>query len=346
MRRENAAAGAVDDFGFDCSGFEGGNELVAEHQGLGIFDIEPRRRAINFAHAINPVRMDEAGKAPFAAQDVGQQDAVLSGVFAVHLIVRAHDAGDAGIECMLEVRQVDFVQRALVDADVDGESRVLHRIERKMLDRRNHIMRLNASAQRGTHGPQMVAIFAVGFLRAPPGGMAQQVHADCARQRAALSARFDRHGFADAPFEIDVEARAARHRAGKGGRRIARHPTRTVGKVQRRQAEAIDPTPGAVGFGAPGLVGTIGRKESPPRHHADLFRQRGVSKDCLDPHGLLLECQPLGWQQISHWHSFPFRPVQHSVSAARRRRAPTVTEPPDRLSHRCENGQWRADIAA
>ena len=86
-----------------------------------------------------------------------------------------------------------------------------------MLDRRDHIMMLNAGRKRRTHCPQMMWVFAVSFLRSPPAGMAQQVDADRARQVAPLRAHFGPHRDADALFKISIKARAARHRAGKSG---------------------------------------------------------------------------------------------------------------------------------
>ena len=72
------------------------------------------------AEPVDEVRGDVAVPVPLVAQDVGEQRAVLAAPLAVDRVVGAHHAGDAGAGDPAEVREVDLVQRPLVDGDVDA----------------------------------------------------------------------------------------------------------------------------------------------------------------------------------------------------------------------------------
>ncbi len=103
--------------------------------------------------------------------------AVLAGALAVDRVVGAHDASDALVDDRLEVRQVDLVERVLVDGDVDREPRVLHRVAARSASRTPS----RAPAPRGSGAAPISPqhrVLAVGLLGPPPGGVAQQVHAD------------------------------------------------------------------------------------------------------------------------------------------------------------------------
>ena len=306
--REDAAAGPVDDFGLNRTGLYRRDQFLAEHQRLRVLDIKARSRAKGLVDALDPVRMDKAVKAPFAAQDIGQQDAVLAAILAVHLVIGTHHAGDAGVEHHLEMWQVDFVQGPLIDPDIDGEAGVLHRIERKMFDRGADVVRLDAAPQRRPHGAQMVAVFAIGFLRPAPARVAQQVDADGPRQVAALRARLDRHGLADPGLEFGVEARPARHRAGKAGGIAPRHPARAIGEPERRNAQPFDPAAGAIGAGTKAAAILAERlEEAAAGHHADLLDQGRLGQDCVDRCSNLGRSHPLARPKVGRDSHFSGR---------------------------------------
>jgi hypothetical protein len=170
LRAQDAAAGAVDHLGFDGTLVDRRDQLFAEDQRFGVFDIEPRRGAIEFVHAAHPVGMDEAFELPFIAQNIGQQHAVLPREFAIDLVVGAHHRSNARVEAMLEMRQIDFVQGALVGLHIDLEAGVLHRIQREMLHRADDIMRLDAGAHRGAHHAEVIGVLAIGFCARPQAG--------------------------------------------------------------------------------------------------------------------------------------------------------------------------------
>src|SRR5208337_4874466 len=68
------------------------------------------------------------------------------------------------------------MQRPRIDRHVDLEPGVLHRVEGKMLGAGHHVT-LHPARQRCAQRAEMVGIFAVGFLRAAPCRVTQQVDA-------------------------------------------------------------------------------------------------------------------------------------------------------------------------
>jgi hypothetical protein len=65
-----------------------------------------------------PVGGDEAFEADFVTENLDQHVGIAAGLRAVDLVVGAHDGGDAGLDCIDEGRDVDFVEGLLVDEDV------------------------------------------------------------------------------------------------------------------------------------------------------------------------------------------------------------------------------------
>ena len=64
-----------------------------------------------------PVGYDDAIEAPVVPQHVSQQPLVATAVFAVESVVGAHQRPRTPLfDSNLEIRQIDFAQRALVDA--------------------------------------------------------------------------------------------------------------------------------------------------------------------------------------------------------------------------------------
>jgi hypothetical protein len=79
------------------------------------------------------------------------------------------------------MREINLVQGPFVEAHIHLEPRILDRVGGEMLDRRDHIMGLDACPQRCPHQAEMHRVLPIGLLRPPPGWMAQQVDAHRAR---------------------------------------------------------------------------------------------------------------------------------------------------------------------
>lgn len=104
----------------------------------------------------------------------------------------------------------------------------------------SHHMPLHAAHQRGAERAEMEGIFSVGFLRASPSRVAQQVDADAAEIVAAEGAQFPPDHVADALLELRIKGGAARHRDGKGGRAFHDDAARAIGEPDAGNAEARD----------------------------------------------------------------------------------------------------------
>ena len=246
--------------------------------------------------------MDEPGKAPFAAQNVGQQHFVLPAIFAVDLIVRAHHAAHAAIDQGFEVRQINFVQGPLINLYINREAAVFERIERKMLGRGANIVRLDALRQRRPHRAQVMLVLAIGFLRAAPAGVAQQIDAHRARQVAALRPRLDPHRRADPRFKVNIEAGSTRHCARKTGGIAACDPARAIGKPESGDVQPLDPAAGAIRpRPEPAAIFAERLEKAVAGHRADLFLQRRCRHDCSDRLGNFLRRHARARSETRHW---------------------------------------------
>ena len=285
---QNAATGGVDDAGLYMAGLDGGQKRVAEDQGLGVLHIQPGGCSVDIPQPVDPIRMHKAVKAPLAAQDVRQELAVLSAIDAIPLVVGAHHAGAAGVDRALEVGKVDLAHGAAVAADVDREADVFDGVHREVLHRGDDVMGLQPDGEGGAHFSEMVRILAIGLLSPSPPRVAQEVHADRAGEGAPLGARLNAHDLADAALQVDIEGRPPGHGAGKAGGVAPGDAARPVREEEGRNAEALAPSAGGVGFAspAPAALGVLD-EEAAPRHHGDLFRHRRFRQDGVDPRLLL-----------------------------------------------------------
>jgi hypothetical protein len=181
------------------------------------------------------------------------------------------------------VGQVDLAHRALVADDVDLEPRVLHAVQREVLDRRDHVVGLDALRQRRAHLADVVRVLAIGLLCAPPRRVAQQVDADRPRQRAPLRPRLHPHDLADAALQVRVEAGPPRHAAGEASALAPRHAPRPVGEVERRQAQPRATPACRVRVAAPAVsAGLEHLHEAAAAHHGDLLVERQLGQHGFD----------------------------------------------------------------
>lgn len=116
------------------------------------FLVEAGNRSIDRAMHRAPVRHDPAPKAPIALQHAVQQNIVLAGIDAIHTVVGAHNgAGVALLDGDFKRQEVGFAQRRHVDPGVEHRAASLRVIEREMLDRRDHVLVLDAADRRANH---------------------------------------------------------------------------------------------------------------------------------------------------------------------------------------------------
>ena len=221
-RRHDVLDGAVDVLPCGIAALEGGSEVLGAHHSVGHLDVKAsgqRRRCV--AEAVDPVADDEPLEPPLVAQDVRQQLAVLAAPFTVDAVVGRHHRRHTLVDDPTEVRQVDLVKGDLVDLDVDGETCVLHRVAREVLDARHHVA-LQPSGQCRAELTDVVRVLAVGFLGSSPRRVAQHVDAHSAGEVGPDRAQLPSHGLADPLFQSRIPGRAAGHRH-RETRRIPHH---------------------------------------------------------------------------------------------------------------------------
>ena len=232
------------------------------------------------------IRDDKALEAPFTFEDIAQQVGVVATPFTVEAVVGAHDRGDPGIHNPFEMGQIYFPQSSLINPHVDFKAGVLDAIAGKMLDT-GHNVALHTPGQGRPHLAQVVWIFPVGLLAAPPGWMAQQVDADPTEEISALGPGLDPDRRADPLFQFDVPTGAPAHRHRETGRLADHDPARPVCEGQRRDAQpGLGPSqvgPGIVVAGQGVQIDTQGLLIS--GHLVDFLAQGHASQQRL---GLLL----------------------------------------------------------
>ena len=129
----------------------------------------------------------------------------------------------------------------------------------------------------------MKRIFAIGFLRAAPARVTQQIDAHRARQVAVLRANFRAHRFADTLLQVPVPASPTCHCGGKACRIAASDTSRSIGKIECRHVQAFAAATCSIRFRAPLIVGALhGFHESPSRHHRDFLFERSLLEDAVD----------------------------------------------------------------
>jgi len=140
------------------------------------------------------------------------------------------------------VRQVDLVQRDLVDLDVDGEAGVLHRVAGEVLHAGEDVA-LQPTGQRCAELTDVVRVLAVGLLGPAPRRVAQEVDAHRAREVRPGRAQLATDGIAHPLLELGVPGGPAGHRH-REARVVADEPApRVISRlceVTRRAVDAAD----------------------------------------------------------------------------------------------------------
>ena len=102
------------------------------HVQAGVDEVDGMNRA--------PVRGHESLEAELVAQDFGERGLVAAGKSSVEAVVGAHDRRDAGLDSRVEGRNVDLVQRLVVDPDVAAVGVIAHEV----LDLGHDMLRLDS----------------------------------------------------------------------------------------------------------------------------------------------------------------------------------------------------------
>lgn len=182
---------------------------------------------------------DVSVEAPFAAQDVLQEQRARAGALAVDAVVRAHHGLDAPLaHARLEGGQIGLAQVLLRRADVKGvpfalgtgmDGVVLRAGRRLQVD---GIVPLDAADERDAHPSGEVRIFAPRLDAASPAGIAEDVHvrtpeveprvhlppASGGDGRKILDAPLVRNRRGDLAHELRIETRRHADRLGEHGR--------------------------------------------------------------------------------------------------------------------------------
>ena len=236
-----------------------------------------------------PVGHCEPVKAPFAAQDVGQQQPVLAGIGAVYAVVAAHQRPGAALpHGGLKGGQVDLVQGALVHAAVYRKAARFLAVGGKMLGAGGHALPLHALDEGGGQFPGQEGVLAVIFKVAAAQGAALDVDGGPQHHLHPGGAGFAPQGRAHAAGQRGVKAGGRRapggeaHRldavVGGGAAGLLRaQAVRPVGHHHRRDAQPFHR------FGAP---------EIPAGTQPGLFFQRQGSYQFFyrNAHGWQLLC--------------------------------------------------------
>ena len=175
-----------------------------------------------------PVGDHHAVKAPLVAEYVRQQAAAVAAIFAVHLVVRAHDrAGTALADGDLERRQVNLPQCALVYDAVGDEPLALLRICRIVLQAGADARALHPAYERGGKLSGQVRVFAVVFKVTSAQRAALYIDAGAEHHPHAVAQSFLAYRAAYVLQQSVVPRAGQRHRGrkarGRSGRMDAEH---------------------------------------------------------------------------------------------------------------------------
>ena len=224
----------------DRSGFDRVLQLNIElHAGPGHFQVlSAVGRADGIVYAA-PIRNREAAEAPFAFEDLVDQEIVGRAVQTVQLVVGRHDGPRVGLlHRRLERGQVDFAQDALVDLDVDGEPIPLLVVAREVFRGRADAPALDTFHVAHGDPRSQIRVFAERLEVAPVERRAADVDAGPQQDVEALAARFLGQRNADALHQFGIPGR--RH-ADAGGEATAlaavAHAVRTVGDLDAGNSE-------------------------------------------------------------------------------------------------------------
>ena len=111
----------------DFAALDGCGQMLLAHHAIWHLNIEAcNDRGTSIADTQNPIADDKPFEAPLVAEHIVEQLMALSAPFAVDAVVRRHHRSNAFVDHPTEVRQVNLVQRHIVDQNINGEPSVLH----------------------------------------------------------------------------------------------------------------------------------------------------------------------------------------------------------------------------
>ena len=210
---------------------------LVEERHLNVLTCPHRLGAI--AQAEDEVSDYIAAKAPALLKNAGEQHFVLAAVLSVDRVVGAHDARHTCIYTPSEVRQIDLMQGARTDLDVNAETRVLHRIQRVVLGT-GHRVTLHAAHCSGAEACKMFRVFSVSLLRTAPSRMTRQIDADATEEIPPQRTNLTADRLADPFFKIDIESCSASHGNGECRRSAHDDTTGSIEELQSINSKALD----------------------------------------------------------------------------------------------------------
>ncbi len=212
----------------------GGAQSVGERLGLPQDGVDLRtallveavERALP-ARCATPIGHDPTAVSPSAFQHVIDQDVVRRGVVTVDLVVgRHHGAGLCPLDGDLEGQQVGFAVRVGIDDRVQPVPVGLVAVQRVVLDRRDHTLRLYpVDRLRGHRGAQK-RVFRKVFEVAAVARVARQVHRGRQLDVESAAAGLPADRLAGGTRQRRVEAAGQRQRAGQRCRGVTRDGSR------------------------------------------------------------------------------------------------------------------------
>ena len=242
-----------------------------------------------------PVGDHHALKAPFPAQNAGEQLFMVAAMGTVEFGIGTHHRGRLSLpDGDLESGEIQLPQGALVQDTVRGEAAKLLGVGREVLETGSHAPALHPADKARRQFACQKRVLAEILKVSPAQGVAFQIRPGAQYQPHPLFSRFFANGRTDALQQIGVPAGGGGHFGRKAGGRAGHiHPhhirgvflfAQTVGPVAHKQRG------NAVFFVCLGFPKVLAGTEG------DLFFQRHPAQNLFNP----VHCSPpIGWGQHS-----------------------------------------------
>ena len=126
-------------------------------------------------------------------------------------IIGTHNGHRAGINALLEMREIHFLQGLFIRMNIHRKSDVFNAVAGKMLRAGDNAVILHRFCQCSAHFSEQKRILAICFLRSAPAGIAQKVNAYTGKIVGAAGNHFFCNGCADLIFKLIVKRSASCH---------------------------------------------------------------------------------------------------------------------------------------
>ena len=230
-----------------------------------------------------PVGNNHAVEGPVSFQDVVQQVLVVAAMLALIFIVGAHNGPRAALfDRSLERRKVDFVERTVVDDNVDAVAVHLLVVQCEMLDAGGHAVLLHALDIRNDHARREIGIFTHIFEIAAVERRAVDVHARAQQDIFFAVAGLFADGFAVKGRHGGIPRRGQTRQGGKSRTRVV-GPAGLVPLVPQHFGTDSVGAVGAPHLGNAQPLNACRRKFRLGVEQADFLFERHAREGVLDP---------------------------------------------------------------